>query len=212
MLRPPARRVVTDLPLLRFTLDDGRAVGLRPLRSTDRARLAEGFERLSELSRRLRFIGPMSHLSEDQLDYLTTVDGQDHVAWGALDLSDSQQAGLGVARFIRLPDDPEIAEVSFVVLDAVQGLGLGRLLLAVLCATAPSVGVATLRAVVGSENERASTWLQRLGAVVVARGTETVFDLPVASPSAPSAPSSSAFYALVDEVRPLVTRYVQNEA
>ena len=91
-----------DPPVLRMTLRDGRPVALRPVVPEDRARLAEGFAELSRESRRLRFLGSVSTLNDAQLRYLTDVDGRDHVAWGALDLTNPDAPGFGVGRMIRL--------------------------------------------------------------------------------------------------------------
>jgi len=195
----PGRR----LPTLRFTLGDGRSVLLRPIVPEDRQRLAEGFEHLSETSRYYRFISALSRLSEAQLDYLTDVDGVDHVAWGALADESEAAEGLGVGRFLRLPEAPHVAEFSLTVLDAVQGQGLGSLLLAVLYAVAPTLDVGVLRGVVARDNERMAGWLRRLGAELVERGSELVFDLPVTSDlcSLPDSPSADTFRALVEQVR-----------
>ena len=176
-----------------MTLRDGRPVALRPVVPEDRQRLADGFEELSRESRRLRFLGSVSRLSEAHLRYLTEVDGQDHVAWGALDLTDPDAPGFGVGRFIRLGPGSDVAEFSLTVLDTAQGLGVGQLLLAVLAAVAPTVGVATLRGVVAAENDKMTAWMQRLGARVVAGGTETVLDLGL--PVDPGASASAADFA-----------------
>ena len=186
-LRPSA---VTDPPVLRMTLRDGRPVALRPVVPSDRDRLAEGFEELSRESRRLRFLGSVSTLNDAQLRYLTEVDHRDHVAWGALDLTDPDAPGFGVGRFIRLGEGSDVAEFSLTVLDTAQGLGVGQLLLAVLAVLAPTVDVATLRGVVGRENERMSSWLFRLGATKAASGSELVLDL--ALPVDPAASRSAA--------------------
>ncbi len=184
---------VIDPPVLRMTLRDGRPVALRPIVPSDSARLAAGFDELSAESRRLRFLGSVSTLGEAQLRYLTEVDGHDHVAWGALDLSDPDRPGFGVGRFIRLAGEPETAEFSLTVLDTVQGLGVGKLLLAVLAVAAPTVGVRVLRGVVGRENERMTTWLLRLGATSQGSGQDLVMDLVV--PVDPSASTSAAAFS-----------------
>ncbi len=61
-------------------LRDGSRVVIRPIEPDDRDALAAGFERLSPESRYRRFFGPMQHLSESYLDYLTQVDHHDHEA------------------------------------------------------------------------------------------------------------------------------------
>ncbi|MDT0632845.1 hypothetical protein [Rubrivirga litoralis] len=165
--------------VLRLTLDDGRPVALRPVVPEDRERLAQGFAELSEESRRLRFLGSVSTLSDAALRYLTEVDHVDHVAWGALDLTDPDAPGFGVGRWIRLQSEPDVAEFSVTVLDTAQGLGVGKLLLAVLAVAAEPLGVRTLRGLVGRENDRMTTWLRRLGATTRSDGQDLVMDVPV---------------------------------
>ena len=197
MLPPPAATAVSTPPVLRMTLRDGRPVALRPIVPADRDRLVAGFDALSPASRRLRFLGAVSTLSDVHLRYLTEVDGHDHVAWGALDLGDLDAPGFGVGRFVRLADAPTTAEFSLTVLDTAQGLGVGQLLLAVLATVAPDVGVRTLRGVVGRENERMTRWLRRLGAVSAGSGQDLVMDLRL--PIDPAASDSAADFAETTE-------------
>ncbi|NNF58902.1 MAG: N-acetyltransferase [Rhodothermaceae bacterium] len=188
--------------MLRFTLNDGTPVGLRPIVPADRDRLLHGFEALSDESRRFRFLGSLSALHEDQLRYLTEVDHRDHVAWGALSLEDPEAPGFGIARFIRLSEHPHLAEFSLTVIDTAQGHGLGGLLLATLYVLAPTVGIDTLRGVVARDNDRMTTWMHRLGAVVVADDPgELVFDLPVHTDLDELPASSVSFRTLVEQVR-----------
>ena len=168
-------------------------MALRPVVPADRDRLAEGFDELSAESRRLRFLGSVSTLSDDHLRYLTDVDHVDHVAWGALDLTEPDAPGFGVGRWIRLADDPHTAEFSLTVLDTAQGLGVGKLLLAVLAVVAQTLDVRALRGHVGRENTRMSTWLRRLGAATVASDEDLVLDVPV--PIDPEASESAAAFA-----------------
>ena len=58
---------------------------IRPVRPADDGLLAEGFARLSDRSRRMRFLGPKEALSAAELRYFTDVDHRDHEALGALD-------------------------------------------------------------------------------------------------------------------------------
>ena len=178
-----------DPPLLRLTLRDGRPVALRPIEPADRDRLRAGFDALSEDSKRLRFLGATSALSDRTLRYFTEVDGHDHVAWVALDLDYPEAPGFGVGRFVRFEAEPEVAEFSLTVVDSAQGHGVGQLLLAVLVALAPAADVAVLRGVVGRENETMTRWLRRLGATAADDGQDLLMDLalpidPDASPSA----------------------------
>jgi GNAT superfamily N-acetyltransferase len=179
--------------VIHLRLRDGRPVALRPVVPADRARLAEGFAELSAESRRLRFLGAVSTLNEDRLRYLTDVDHVDHVAWGALDLTDPGAPGFGVGRWVRLAEARHTAEFSLTVLDTAQGLGVGQVLLAVLAVVAPTLDVRTLRGVVARENDRMAGWLRRLGATVHDDGSDLVMDL--ALPADAAASSSAARFA-----------------
>jgi RimJ/RimL family protein N-acetyltransferase len=106
-------------------LDDGTPVVLRPIRAQDKAMLAAAFARLSPESVRLRFLGPRDRLTAAELRYLTEIDGTDHVAIVAV-LADQPETIAGVGRWVRLPSDPESAEVAIVIGDRWQHQGLGR--------------------------------------------------------------------------------------
>ncbi|GAB5537636.1 MAG: hypothetical protein Rubg2KO_38850 [Rubricoccaceae bacterium] len=190
-------------PLLQFTLRDGTPIALRPIVPADRGRLLDGFEHLSETSRRLRFLGSVSSLSEAQLDYLTSTDGIDHVAWGTLDLSAPDAPGFGVGRWIRLDPDTHIAEFSLTVLDDMQGHGIGQLLLATLAVIAESLDVTVLRGYVGRENTLMVGWLQRLGASTQEEDSDLILDIPV-PPDPTSSSSAAEFVALMKEIHDAV--------
>jgi GNAT superfamily N-acetyltransferase len=145
-------------------LRDGTPVRLRMIGSADRARLAAGFANLSAESRYRRFFTAMPRLSEGMLDQLVATDGRDHVAIGAEVASDDPAVaeGLGVARFMRLAEAPEVAEVAVAVIDAKQGLGLGQLLLGALVDAARARGIHRFRATLLSQNAAARALLEEL--------------------------------------------------
>lgn len=114
----------------RLSLADGTWAELRMVRPEDAELLREGFERLSSRSRVQRFLFAKPRLSAEELSYLTSMDGERHVAIGAVTWSPGgRETGLGVARFFRLVHAPEVAEVAITVVDEAQGKGLGRVLL-----------------------------------------------------------------------------------
>jgi GNAT superfamily N-acetyltransferase len=124
------------------TLTDGTDVVLRLVRPADRDLLRAGFDRLSPESRYLRFFAAKQELTEAELARLTDLDGVDHLAIGAVrERPDGGWEGLGVARFVRDPSAPDMAEAAVTVMDAVQGRGLGRLLLARLAEAARERGI-----------------------------------------------------------------------
>ena len=144
---------------------------MRFIGPADRARLAAGFQNLSRESRYLRFFTAMPALPDRILDRLVATDGSKHVAIGAEVASDDPAVaeGLGVARFIRLDDAPDVAEVAVAVVDAKQRLGLGTLLLRALVDAARERGVRRFRATVLSENAPARAILEDLADEVSVR-------------------------------------------
>lgn len=130
-----------------LTLRDGTRVRLRMIGPDDKPRLTEGLRRLSPQSRYLRFFTDKERLTEGELRYLTEIDGETHFAIGASRVGDDGQEGdgLGIGRFVRLVDEPEVAEPALAVVDDVHGQGLGRMLLLRLIAAATERGVKVFR-------------------------------------------------------------------
>ena len=164
---------------LQLTLQDGTPVLLRPVLPADRERIERGVAALSSESRYFRFFTPAVRLSDQQLRYFSEVDQHKHVAWVALDSANPKHPGLGIARFIRTKQNPTVAEMAFVVIDAYQQRGLGTILLAVLYLMAEAHGVRVLRAIVLGENTSVSNWLRNLGATESYEGDEYRLDLMV---------------------------------
>lgn len=135
---------------------------VRPLLPSDRDELARGFDHLSTESRRLRFLSSVEHLTPETLDYLTTLDYDDHFAWAAFDVDSG--TGVGVARYIRDHDDRTRAEAAVTVAEAYQGRGLGALLLVMLAEEAQRHGVTTFVAYVLWENRAVLEGLSAIGA------------------------------------------------
>lgn len=148
----------------RAVLRDGSAVLIRPVRAEDALLLADGFSRLSAESRRLRFLTGKSVLSPAELQYFTKVDHHDHEALGALQPEDGR--GVGIARYIRLADDPDAAEVAVTVVDDWQGRGLGTELLIQLTERAREEGIRRFTALVAADNSAVVELLRELGARV----------------------------------------------
>lgn len=145
------------------SLRDGTPVLIRPVRPEDGELVRRGFERLSEQSRLQRFMTPLRELSEGQLRYFTELDFVDHLAWGAV-LADHPEEGIGIARCVRVPEEPSVAEAAVTVIDEYQGRGLGTLLLAILAFAAREAGISTFRAYVMEANAPMRELLDELGA------------------------------------------------
>jgi GNAT superfamily N-acetyltransferase len=166
------------------TLPDGTPVVIRLVGPADRELLRRGFDDLSPASRYLRFFGAKSDLSDDELAHLTDLDGIDHFALGAVREGPDGLEGLGVARFIRDPANPELAEAAVTVKDAVQGLGLGTLLLTRLAAAARERGVTRFSGEFLAANERVRALLEEAcpDAALTSLGETIRVDVPIADP------------------------------
>lgn len=162
----------------------GIDVTIRPIRPDDKDRLARGHAMMSARTQRLRYLAPKPHLSDDELRYLTEVDGEDHVAYIAV--ADAYpDVALGVGRFIRDRDRHDTAEFAIVVVDAFQGMGLGSAIAQRLVDAAIARGVRRFSATVLHENVAVRKLLARIsGGLARARWSdgagELVYELDAA--------------------------------
>ena len=137
-----------------YALRDGTRVRIRPLTPADARTLQEGFRGLSPESRTRRFLRPKKRLSRNEVRFFTECDGKHHLALGAvrIDADGWECEGLGMARYVCLPDRPEVAEPSLTVIDSARGLGLGRLLSEHLVRAAAANGIETFRSLLAHEH------------------------------------------------------------
>ncbi len=175
------------------SLSDGRRVHLRTIRPSDRELLREGFERLSPDSRYARFMVPKARLTERELDYLTEVDGIDHFALGAARRHVvSKDEGVGSARFVRMADEPDVAEPAVTVVDDYQRKGLGTILLQRLIEAAWERDVRWFRSELLAENKASKRMMESLSPEVRFQATgdgALVATIPVPEPDrTPTAP------------------------
>ena len=137
---------------------------IRPVTPEDREALRQGFQAISPETTYRRFFVSAFSPSDQELEYLTEVDGRNHVAIGAEDCTQTPPKGMGVARYVRLPDEPTVAEAAVVVIDAYQRQGIGSLLLAALSKRAADCGLKTFRGYVLRNNSGVLDVLRALGA------------------------------------------------
>jgi GNAT superfamily N-acetyltransferase len=174
-------------PAQPHTLAGDERICVRPLEATDRTAYLEGFARLSDETRYLRFASPKPRLTPRELVYLLEVDHDRHEALVAYECASGRAVGVG--RYVRDAGAPETAEIALTVLDEWQGQGVGARMLADLSAHAAEHGVALLRADVLRANGRAMRLLRRAGwTVVSAEGLMVTLERPLPSPAAAPAP------------------------
>ncbi|MCG7921442.1 MAG: GNAT family N-acetyltransferase [Candidatus Thiodiazotropha lotti] len=145
---------MTDsIPAIEFVMKNGIQCRVQPCVEPNTRHTAEflkkqieiGFQHMSARSRFSRFATALDHLTDQQLDYLTDLDGKDRVAWCASITSKDEESGIGIARYINLPNEARMAEFAITVVDDYQGLGVGYQLLNKLIESAKLNGFQTLR-------------------------------------------------------------------
>jgi GNAT superfamily N-acetyltransferase len=133
-------------------------VTLHPLVRGDTRTVQRVFDGLSPRSRQTRFLAGIPSLAPSMAEYLADVDHDAHGCWVAY----VSGAPVGMARYVRLAD-PAVAEIALEVIDAYQGLGLGRLLVDVVGAAAADVGVTHLRWLMDETNRPVRRLASALG-------------------------------------------------
>jgi RimJ/RimL family protein N-acetyltransferase len=170
-------------------LRDGRRGLTWSVLPEDREAIREGYERLSETTRYHRFLSAVPHLTDQLLDHLVDeVDGVDHVALVLFVIDDDNEGvPAGIARVIRYPGRPDVADVAVTVLDEWQGQGVATALLAQLMRERP-VGVTRLETTVAADNDASLAMLRRLGDLTVTEAGGGRLDVRVDLPDLPDGP------------------------
>src|SRR3954462_2115460 len=134
--------------MLRILLD-GTLVTIRPIEPGDKRLLVAGLRRLSPEAAFKRFLSPKVRFTDAELEYLTEVDGHDHIAYVAV-LDDVL---IGVGRVVRV--DADTADIAILVWDEWQGLGLGGWLARRLADAAAAEGVTRIAGTMLADNRPA---------------------------------------------------------
>ena len=145
------------------TLRDGTPLLVRTVRPSDRDMLVEGFAHLSERSRMFRFMAPIRTLTEENIARFTADSTPAHYAVGALDLGTDPPTPAGIARYEKLAESPQDAEMAVTIVDSHQRRGLGTLLFAAIALVAADAGVGGFIAIVHGENHTMSRLMRDLG-------------------------------------------------
>ncbi len=124
--------------------------------------LEDGLRHLSDESVQRRFLTLKRSFSRSELQYLTEVNGRDHVALVAESPGTPARRLIAVARFVRLADDPSAAEAAIVVADDWQRRGLGTLLSEQLAEEARHAGIRRFTATMASDNVAAHRLMRHL--------------------------------------------------
>jgi RimJ/RimL family protein N-acetyltransferase len=151
-----SRRTAADA----LILADGRRLKIRPIEREDRDQLRRLFMRLMPESRHRRYLSPKPTLSERELDHLLNVDHVHHEALAAVDETDG--SFVAAARYVQLPDQPDVADVAIEVADDLHRQGIGMALAIRTLERARTNGFTCLTAITLHDNVPARSLLRSL--------------------------------------------------
>lgn len=144
-------------------LRDGALLRVRALRSDDREKLKALFDRCSPETLRYRFLYSIKTLSDAMLDRLVNVDGTQNLALVVTMGENNEERIVGVGRYQTIEERPEVAEVSFLIEDAMQRRGIGTLLLDTLAEFARLHGLSRFAADVLTDNRSMLSVFRKAG-------------------------------------------------
>lgn len=156
------QRSIADV-VIHSWLADGREICIRTIRPADEARMRHGIEQLSSRSRYLRFFSGQTMPSDPVLHRLLDVDGHRHIAWGAILTGGTEHPAIGAVHAIRADEQNRTGEFSVAIVDAFHGLGLARMLTAVLLINCRIEKIAALEVQILTENRAAGNLVRSLG-------------------------------------------------
>jgi acetyltransferase len=157
-----------------WTLPDGSAATLRPIRAAD-MELERAFVRnLSPQSKFKRFMGELKELSPDQLYHFTHPDHEHETAYVVIRSTVAGEEQIGVGRFAAEPGS-ETCEFAITIADAWQGKGLGKRIINALTRDAKARGLKRIEGYVLAANARMLDFCRGLGfAIEASRDDATV--------------------------------------
>lgn len=153
----------------KLRLKNGLQVYVRQIAPHDKPLIKKGFEQLSPETIRMRFMGLRKGFSEEELNFLTDIDGVDHFALGVSNLE--QTEGIAVARYIRDSAELDTAELAIVIVDRYQRLGLGSQLINEITKYAMKHGVRCFKGHLSPDNEAMKNLISQFNREVFSDGT-----------------------------------------
>ena len=159
-----------------LTLKNGMRVHVRAIRPDDAPRLCELYDRLSRHTLYQRFFTVMKRLPPDWARTFAAVDYRRRFAVVAEHAGEHGPELVGVGRY-EPTDDPETAEVAFVVQDGWQDRGLGTILFNDILRAASERGIRRFRAYVLADNRRMLDLITRFGDIKERKTEQGVTEL-----------------------------------
>jgi RimJ/RimL family protein N-acetyltransferase len=135
------------------TLKDGTPVTIRAIRKDDKERLLQAFRALDREAVYRRFFSPKKNLTSTELEQVTDVDFRQVVALVATSQVNGEEILVGDGRYAAAKgENPECAEIAFIVAEPYRGRGIASLLLRHLTRIAQEAGLSAFEAEVLAYN------------------------------------------------------------
>ena len=135
------------------TLKDGTPVTIRAIRKEDKERLLQAFRALDREAVYSRFFSPKKDLTNTELEQVTDVDFRQVVALVATSQVNGEEIVVGDGRYAAAKgENPECAEIAFIVAEPYRGRGIASLLLRHLARIAQEAGLSAFEAEVLAYN------------------------------------------------------------
>ena len=138
-----------------------RAGSVRP---HNKKQISEGLRDMSPETIRNRFLGSKREFSEQELQYLTQLDGWNHYAIGIEERL--QRRGVAIIRLVRSSHSDTEAEVAITIIDEYQRKGLGSFLMDLITLAALERNIRTLSFTFLPQNEAIAKLIKRMGVPV----------------------------------------------
>ena len=142
-----------------------RAGSVRP---HNKKQISDGLRDMSPESIRNRFLGSKREFSEQELQYLTHLDGWNHYAFG-IEEREGLKRGVGLIRLVRSSHDESEAEIAITIIDEYQKKGLGTFLLNVIILAAVERGIKKLSFTFLPQNEGILKLISQAGELIEAQ-------------------------------------------
>jgi acetyltransferase len=150
------------------TLHNGERVFLRPVKSTDGPKILDLFSKLSPKTIYFRFLTHLNRLHPEMLKNLVEIDHVRHFGLVAVvwEMEAEVETIIGVCRYIAT-ERMDHAELTIVLRDDWQGLGLGKVMATRVVNIAKGKGIERIEILFDSRNEGMQQLFRSLGYIVL---------------------------------------------
>ena len=145
-------------------LDTGTHVCLRRVRHSDLARIEKGISQMSDQSRYLRFFSGSKTMPPSVVERLASVDGTHHLAWGVINMDETEHPAIAAAHVFRETETSDTGEFAIAVLDEYHGQGVARILMTAIFLDCYCEGLRQLRIDMLRSNKKAYGLIRSVGA------------------------------------------------